>query len=176
MFLSNDCQCLFGSSGSFVDILLLEFVELRCEGADGPDTLRWDVESAWKLLLRPDSGTRPEMRSVPVEQTLARWRAEQVGPALLVRPLHDGVLIPQARLGVLDQDQLLRCQMAEDPRVAIMTLLVPVTLGLACHLSPASIDRLIGCRQDWQSSLEASPKQHLSWAETVRSWVVAEFS
>ena len=84
---------LFGSSGSFVYILLLELVELRCEGADGPDTLRWDVESALKLLLRPDSGTRPEMRSVPVEH-LARRRAEQVGPALLVRPLHDGVLIP----------------------------------------------------------------------------------
>ena len=128
-----------------------------------------------KLLLRPDSGTRPEMRSVPVERLSCR-RAQQVGPALLVRSLHDGVLIPQARFGVLDQDQLLRCQLAEDPRVAIVTFLVPVTLGLACHLSPASIYRLIGCRQDWQSSLEASPKQHLSWAETVRSWVVAEFS
>ena len=128
-----------------------------------------------KLLLRPDSGTRPEMRSVPVEH-LARRRAEQVGPALLVRPLHDGMLIPQARLGVLDQDQLLRCQMAEAPCVLIVTLLVPVTLGLACHLSPAGIDRLISCWQYRQSSLEASPKQHLSWAETVRSWVVAEFS
>ena len=63
------------------------------KGADGPDTLRWDVESALKLLLRPDSGTRPEMRSVPVERLSCR-RAQQVGPALLVRPLHDGVLIP----------------------------------------------------------------------------------
>ena len=109
-----------------------------------------------KLLLRPDSGTRPEMRSVPVEH-LARRRAEQVGPALLVRPLHDGVLIPQARFGVLDQDQLLRCQLAEVPCVAIVTLLVPVTFNLACNLSPAGIDRLVG------------------WAETVRSRVVAEF-
>ena len=66
--------------------------------------------------------------------------------------------------------------MAEVPRVLIVTLLVPVTFGLACNLSPAGIDRLISCWQYWQSSLEASPKQHLSWAETVRSQVIAEFS
>ena len=77
------------------------------------------------------------MRSIPVEHLSCR-RAEQVGPALLVRPLHDGVLIPQARLGVLDQDQLLRCQLAEDPRVAIVTLLVPVTGTIVPLLSNSS--------------------------------------
>ena len=97
------------------------------------------------------------MTAVPVEHLACRC-AEQVGPALLVRPFHDGVLVPQARLGVLDQDQFLRCQMAEVPRVLIVTLLVPVTFGLACNLSPAGIDRFVG------------------WAETVHSRVVAGFS
>ena len=42
-----------------------------------------------------------DVGAVPVEQ-LSCQRAQHVGPALLGRPLHDGVLIPQARLGVLD--------------------------------------------------------------------------
>ena len=95
-----------------------------------------------------------DVEAILVEH-LSRRCAEQVGPALLVRPLHDVVLIPQARLGVLDQDQLLRCQLAEVPCVAIVTLLVPVTFNLACNLSSAGIDWLVG------------------WAETVPSRVVA---